>query len=95
MKLPNSNRAIIDRQKLEGYCLNSNHSDGQHKAYVFKSVLGIGLDEADVLRGALFQAVQSLDAVPITANQFGQKYVIDFMMTREAGNGSERLDCSL
>jgi hypothetical protein len=29
MKLPNPDRAIIDEQKLTGYCLNPNHADGQ------------------------------------------------------------------
>jgi hypothetical protein len=43
MKLPNPEQAEIDMQKLIGYCLNPEHSDGQHKAYVFRSALGIGL----------------------------------------------------
>ncbi len=42
MKLPNPEQAIIDSQKLSGYCLNRNHPDGQHKARVFQSVLGLG-----------------------------------------------------
>ncbi len=45
MRLPNPDYAIIDDQKLAGYCLNPEHTDGQHKAVVFQSALGIGVDE--------------------------------------------------
>lgn len=43
MKLPNPALAIIDRKKLSDYCLNLEHPDGQHKARVFKTALGISL----------------------------------------------------
>jgi hypothetical protein len=82
MKLPNPDRAIIDDQKLIGYSLNPNHADGQHKAYVFQSVLGIGLDQVEVLKAALEAAVREYDAVPGQLNQYGQRYIIDFLMTR-------------
>lgn len=82
MKLQNSDQAVIDMQKLIGYCLNAEHSDGQHKAYVFRSALGIGLEQAEDLRDALLQAVRTYDAVPSKSNQHGQKYIIDFLMTR-------------
>lgn len=81
MKLPNPDQAIVDMQKLAGYCLNPTHADGQHKAYVFQSVLGLGLKDAEVLREALLQAVKIYDAVPAKSNAQGQKYVIDFPMT--------------
>jgi hypothetical protein len=82
MELPNRDRAIIDEQKLAGYCLNPNHVDGQHKAYVFQSALGIGFDDVEVLKAALQEAVRMYDAVPGKSNQHGQRYVIDFLMTR-------------
>lgn len=82
MKLPNPNLAIIDMKKLTGYCLNPEHSDGQHKAYVFQSVLGIGLENAEELRDELLRAVKTYDAVPSKSNQHGQKYIIDFSITR-------------
>jgi hypothetical protein len=80
MKLPNPDQAVVDMQKLTGYCLNSTHADGQHKAYVFQSALGLGPENADVLREALLQAVQIHEAIPGKSNQQGQKYVIDFPM---------------
>jgi hypothetical protein len=82
MKLPNPDRAIINDQKLTGYCLNPNHADGQHKAYVFQSALGIGLDEVEVLKAALQEAIRMYDAIPGKSNQYGQCYIVDFLMTR-------------
>ena len=83
MKLPNPESAIIDHQKLVGYCLNLNHGDGRHKARVFKSALNLDIDDVDELKAALLEAVIENDAVPEKRNQYGQKYVIDFPMTRE------------
>lgn len=82
MKLPNPDRAIIDIHKLSDYCLNLEHPDGQHKARVFKSALGISLDNAEELRLALLQAIQVHDAIPDKRNQYGQKYIVDFTMNR-------------
>ena len=82
MKLPNSNRAIIDSRKLTGYCLNFSHSDGKHKAHVFKSVLDLDVSNVDELIVALLKAVAKFDAFPGKRNRYGQKYIIDFPMTR-------------
>jgi len=57
------------------YCLNLEHPDGQHKARVFKSALG--LDEVEELQPALLQAIQIYEAFPTKCNH-GQKYVVDF-----------------
>lgn len=86
MKLPNPDRAIISPDKLEGYSLNSNHPEGRHKATVFQSALGIGLEQAEELRAALRQALKSEDALPTKRNPYGQKYQIDLEMTREGKN---------
>jgi hypothetical protein len=83
VKLPNPDEAIIPFEKLEGYSLNPNHAEGRHKAVVFQSALGIRLEEAEELRYALQQALITEDAIPITRNLYGQKYQIDFEMTRE------------
>ncbi len=82
MKLPNSKRAIIESQKLAGYCLNPEHPDGQHKARVFQSALGLGKENESELCQALKEAVQNDEAVFDEENQYGKKYVIDFLMTR-------------
>ncbi|SKB11678.1 conserved hypothetical protein [Planktothrix sp. PCC 11201] len=83
MKLPNPENAIIDEQKLAGYSLNPNHSEGKHKARVFKSALNLTLDNLDELKNALLFAVKTYDAIPDKTNTYGQKYIIDFLLTRE------------
>ncbi len=82
MKLPNAERAIIDLQKLLGYCLDLEHPDGQHKARVFKSALGIGKEQVEELREALINAIHTQEAIPTKRNQYGQKYIVDFVMSR-------------
>ena len=82
MRLPNPERSIIDEEKLSGYCLNPGHSDGQHKARVFASALGMGIDDSQELRIALMQAIQTTDAVLDKRSPYGQKYRVDFLMVR-------------
>jgi hypothetical protein len=86
VKLPHSNQALILFDKLEGYSLNPSHSEGRHKAVVFQTALGLGLEHAEELRSALRQAAQTEEAIPTQQNVYGQKYQIDFTMTR--GNKS-------
>ena len=63
MKLPNPDQAVINNNKLIGYCLNPNHSDGKHKTRVFKSALDIDLDHMEILKSALIDAVYNCDAI--------------------------------
>jgi hypothetical protein len=82
MKLPNPERAIVEMDKIAGYCLNPQHPDGKHKARVFKSALDLDINNALELRTALLEAVITYDAVPVASNAYGQKYIIDFPLTR-------------
>jgi len=41
MKLPGGQHALIDRRKIVDYCLSVDHEDGQHKARLFASILGL------------------------------------------------------
>ena len=83
MKLPNPERAVVSEQKLAGYCLNFNHSDGQHKARVFKSALDLDLNDLEEFKTALLNAVKDYEATADRQNQYGQKYIIDFPLNRE------------
>ena len=83
MKLPNPDKAIIPSGKLEGYSLNQNHSEGRHKALVFRSALGMGVEDAEELRIALRQALRTEKAIMTKRNAHGQKYQIDFKIMRE------------
>ncbi|MDF5722272.1 MAG: hypothetical protein PUP91_17650 [Rhizonema sp. PD37] len=82
MKLPNPECAIVEIDKIAGYCLNPEHSEGKHKARVFKSALDLDLNNVEELKVALLQAVVDYDAIPGKSNPYGQKYIIDFSMTR-------------
>ena len=80
MKLPNPNNAYIDDNKLVGYSLNFSHTEGQHKARVFKAALGLTIKNLPELKNALLEAVKTYDAIPDKSHQYGQKYIIDFPM---------------
>src|SRR5262249_41989593 len=83
MKLPNAERAVVDRRKLEEYCLNPLHPRGRHKARVFAGV-GIGQSDADLLRETLLAAASNAEAQPGATSPFGQRYIVDFDLVREA-----------
>ena len=82
MKLPNAEQAIVDIAKLRDYSLDSMHEEGKHKARVFAAALGIDQDDADSLRTMLFAAALRYDCVPGRNTPFGQRYVLDFPLTK-------------
>ena len=83
MKLPNPHQAVIDDSKLLDYCLNFDHVDGKHKARVFKSALNLTSENFQELKLALLEAIKKFDAIPDKKNPYGQKYIINFPITRE------------
>lgn len=89
-KLPNPDKAVVDIDKLVSYCLNPEHQDGQHKARVFKASLNLGIDEVQVLRIALFEAVCNQFAVISKPNEYGQRYIIDFEINHSGKNAKIR-----
>lgn len=84
-KLPNSHKAIVSIEKFTEYCLNPEHKTGKHKAYVFKSVLGLTIDDAQFLQHIVQQIVVTHDAVYESSNTYGERYVIDFELTTDVG----------
>ena len=89
MKMPGGDAAIVDRRKLTGYCLNSEHPRGKHKARVF-ATLGFTAENADELRAALLKAAASNGAQAAAPDQFGDRYVLEFEIERPQGNGIVR-----
>ncbi len=83
MILPNPESAVIDEDKLSGYSLNTEHSEGKHKARVFKSALNMDASNSQDLKRALLDAVSNYDAIPTKINAYGQKYIIDFPLSHE------------
>ena len=81
MKLPNGDQATIDSRKVTNYCLSPDHEDGQYKAHLFMSVLGLTLQDADLLLDALRDAAATKEAALGRQDRYGQRYVIDFEFT--------------
>ena len=90
MKIPNAEKAIVDVKKLQGYCLNPLHVRGRHKAHVFSSILGLTSKDAEKLKRVLLEAVKNCDAVPGIEDEYGKRYIIDFMMTTTKGEAKIR-----
>ncbi len=90
MRMPLAERVVIDSAKLVDYCLNPDHPRGRHKARVFEAALGLTADDADELRQALLDAAQSDAAELADADDFGQRYVVEFEMSRPAGTARIR-----
>jgi hypothetical protein len=80
MKLPNAEQAEISMQKLTSYCLNPEHPSGKHKARVFASILGITLENADVLRELIQTAAVTGEVVQQSTTQFGQQFKVDWIV---------------
>jgi len=89
MKLPGGDSAIVDIQKLTGYCLNPEHPRGKHKARVF-ATLGFTVDNADQLREALLAAAAHAEAQPGQSDRFGDRHVIVFEIRGPLASGIVR-----
>jgi hypothetical protein len=83
MKLPNAEQAIVEIAKLREYSLDATHEEGKHKARVFAAALGIGADDADWLREKLLEAAHRYECIPGRNTPFGQRYVLDFPLTKD------------
>ncbi|MHB1309172.1 MAG: DUF6883 domain-containing protein [Limisphaerales bacterium] len=83
MRLPHASGAVIDRRKLEEYCLSFDHPRGRHKARVFHSALGITAGGAAEFELRIREA---LEVEPFTEghrDRFGRRYTMDFRWERE------------
>ncbi len=78
MHLPGAERAVVDIGKLRDYCLSSMHPRGRHKARIFASALGIAQVDAEFLRARLLDAALECDATVGEADEYGQRYILDF-----------------
>jgi hypothetical protein len=90
VKLPNAERAIVNIAKLRDYCLNPEHPEGQHKAYVFATRLGLRVENAEELQAVLLTIVSSHEAVFSREIEHGKLYVVDFVMTTPVGQATVR-----
>ncbi len=89
-RLPNASRAVAPLEKLTEYSLNPEHPTGRHKAYVFKSRLGLTTENAHRLRELVLGAALTQEAVQEASSQYGSRYVVDFEVTTERGTAVVR-----
>lgn len=87
MKMPGGDAAIVDQEKLTGYCLNLEHPRGKHKARVFAAALGFTAENADELRAALLMAAATADAHLAASDRFGTRYMLEFKIIGPRGAG--------
>lgn len=90
MLLPNAEHAEIDLRKLRDYCLSFEHPRGRHKAQVFASALGLTAANAEVLRVALLDAARREESIPGIRDEYGDRFVVDFMMEGPTGRARVR-----
>lgn len=81
MKIPGGEFATVDLAKLRDYCLNPFHPEGKHKARVFTAMLGLSLSDLEFLRDQLLIAAEVLEAEVGVKDKYGDRYVIDFLLT--------------
>jgi hypothetical protein len=70
--------------------LNPDHRRSCHKARIFAASLGLTVDDANYLREALLAAARDNDAYPTEHDEFGSRYVMDFIASGPAGQAQVR-----
>lgn len=90
MVLPNADRAFIDLRKLRDYCLNVGHPRGRHKARLFRTVLGLTEEDAELLSQALLAGVLGSAAVQTQTDEHGVRYMVDLALMFRGRSGQVR-----
>lgn len=90
MKLPNGEQAVVDVAKLQEYCLDPTHPRGRHKARLFAAALGLTADQSVHVRDLLLAAANTEEATATNRDGYGQRYVVDLMMTGPVGQATVR-----
>ena len=81
-RLPHGDEAIVDRAKIEAYCLNEAHPRGRHKARVFRAALGIGQSDAAWLTRVFLDAARSALAHVVAEDGWGTQWRVDTTVSR-------------
>lgn len=76
MKLPNANLALVEREKIVEYLLNTGHRFGASKARFFAE-FGFHMRVWERLAEALREHAQRNDVCGIVDTPFGPRYAVD------------------
>ena len=90
MKVPNAALSFIDISKLRDYALNPAHRVGGHKARLFASLLDMTINDTDALRDILLNVIRNEEATLGELDEYGQRYVIDFVLTWQGRQATVR-----
>lgn len=80
--LPNYDKAVILRDKLERYCLDPEHtskthgSRGKDKARVFKAALGFDQSTWELLRDGILSELPYHEATLGAEDEYGRRYEV-------------------
>ena len=78
--VPNGERAVVPREKLERYVLSPDHPTGRHKARVFAAALGIHDVDWPYLADQLTKAAASAPVVAIRESAWGLSYEVESLV---------------
>lgn len=84
-KLPGAERAVVEIGKLRDYVLSSGHPRGKHKARMFAATVGLAVEDAADLRQALLSAAVAREAAAGEGDEYGQRYLLNFVLETEVG----------
>ena len=84
MKLPNANRAIVERAKVVDYLLNAAHPDNGGKAQFFEQ-LGFQRTQWEALAEAFQTMARLAEVVTSEESPHGRKYVMVGQMQTPVG----------
>src|SRR5437867_1554259 len=90
MRMPNSDRALVDLTKLRDYCLSLDHPRGRHKARVFRAVLGLTSEDAESLGDDLQHAAANAEATVGERDSYGQRFTLDVLISGPSGQARVR-----
>ena len=84
--LPNYENAVIPRSKIEDYALNPAHTDGQHKARLFRSILGFERRDWQMLSNRILAELPFNEAIFNREDGWGRYYLVSLVIEGPNGN---------
>ena len=84
MKLPNAAEAIVEREKIVDYLLNSAHRYGASKARFFTQ-FGFGIEQWERLAEALREHGRRHEVARVRETGFGPRYTVEGKLNTPGG----------
>ncbi|ODS31960.1 MAG: hypothetical protein SCARUB_02933 [Candidatus Scalindua rubra] len=88
MKLPNADKARVDKTKITEYLLNKSHPDGCSKASFFCQ-FGFTLENWEIFAQSLCRHAKSHNVTKVVESKYGTRYSIDGYLETPDGRNPE------